>query len=47
MICEPLAGQLTAACVHAYPHLTTLDLADFCDGASSLGVDIHIGSYYY
>ena len=47
MICEPLAGQPTAACVDAYPHLANLDLADYSDGASGLEVDILIGSDYY
>lgn len=46
-ICEPLVGQAIEACVMQNPRFMELDLADNADRASSLPVDLLIGSDYY
>ena len=46
-ICEPLVGQPISACVAQNPSFKELNLADNADGASSLHIDLLIGSDYY
>ena len=46
-ICEPLVGQAITACIERNSKLMGLDLADYSDGATSLHVDLLIGSDYY
>ena len=47
MICEPLASHPTSACIGSYQHPANLNMADICNGMSSLEVDILIGSDHY
>ena len=47
MICEPLVGQPISECIKGNQHLSSLELADFAEGGSTLTVDTLIGSDYY
>ena len=46
-ICEPLVSQPITACIEQNPKFMGLDITDFTDEASSLHVDLLIGSDYY
>ena len=46
-ICGPLVSQPITTCVEQNPKFLGLDIADCSDGASSLDVDLLIGSDYY
>ena len=46
-ICGPLVSQPITTCVEQKPKFLGLDIADCSDGASSLDVDLLIGSDYY
>jgi len=47
VICEPLVSQPIATCVSESHHLSSLDLADYSDGETSLEVDMLVGSDFY
>jgi hypothetical protein len=46
-ICSPVSKQKIRVAKASYDHLSSLDLADSCDGKVDMPVDILIGSDYY
>lgn len=46
-ICKHLTSQPIAFCIERYGHLSRLNLTDYSDGDSEMGVDILIGTDHY